>query len=404
MRQVTRRASLLRLLILVAGAALLSGTLLGCSHQGPAASSFYRPPALLPERTPGDVLRIEPLPKPPASAHGWRVLYRSTGLGGEPIAVSGVVYAPAGPPPAGGRPVVAWAHPTTGVATRCAPSLRTSQVAERIPGLALFLERGYVVTATDYPGLGTPGPHPYLVGESEARAVLDSVRAAMRMPETGAGSSFVVWGHSQGGHAALFTGQIAPRYAPELRLTGVVATAPATELAELLELDSATLAGKAVASMALVAWSRVYPDADFRRLVHRRAVPWMEAIARRCTEARVEVFLTAAEAEVLRLGFLRVQPETVEPWRSLFAANTPGRTPIAVPILITQGTVDDVVPLEITERFVTERCRAGAAITLRTYDGLGHYFIAQITAGETAAWVADRFAGRPAPAGCPGMR
>ena len=66
-----------------------------------------------------------------------------------------------------------------------------------------MLDRGYVVAATDYPGLGTPEVHPYLVGTSEARAVLDSVRAARAIPEAAAGARFAVWGRSQGGQAAL---------------------------------------------------------------------------------------------------------------------------------------------------------------------------------------------------------
>ena len=50
-------------------------------------------------------------------------------------------------------------------------------------GLADMLARGYVVVATDYPGLGVPGQiHPYLIGVSEGRAVLDSVRAARACP------------------------------------------------------------------------------------------------------------------------------------------------------------------------------------------------------------------------------
>ena len=76
------------------------------------------------------------------------------------IAVSGVILAPTGAAPTDGRPVVSWAHPTTGVAPACAPSLSPAQ-AVLIPGLAGMLQAGYVVAATDYPGLGTSGPHPY---------------------------------------------------------------------------------------------------------------------------------------------------------------------------------------------------------------------------------------------------
>src|ERR1700722_20811747 len=163
----------------------------------------------------------------PAGAAAYRVLYRSTGLHDEPIAVSGIIVVPPGPAPEGGRPIVAWAHPTTGIVPRCAPSLAIFHF-QQMPGLRNMVQRGYVVTATDYPGLGTVGPHPYLVGMSEGRAVLDSVRVARSMPGAGGGMAFAVWGHSQGGQAALYRGILAHSYAPELELVGVAAAAPAT--------------------------------------------------------------------------------------------------------------------------------------------------------------------------------
>ena len=95
------------------------------------------------------------------------------------------------------------------------------RLAGTIWGLSEMLARGYVVVAADYPGLGTPGMHPYLIGESEGRAVLDSVRAARDLPDAGASNRFAVWGHSQGGHASLYTGELAASSAPDLRLVGV---------------------------------------------------------------------------------------------------------------------------------------------------------------------------------------
>ena len=53
------------------------------------------------------------------------------------------------------------------------------------------MDAGYVLAATDYQGLGTPGPHPYLVGAAEAMNALDSVRAARNLTEAGASSDFV---------------------------------------------------------------------------------------------------------------------------------------------------------------------------------------------------------------------
>jgi hypothetical protein len=179
----------------VAALAVLAAA--ACSSTPRKPDAFYLPPSPMTAGAPGEVLRIEPDADGPKGARSMRVLYRSTGLKGEPQAVSALVVIPDGPAPAGGRNVVAWAHPTTGVVPDCAPSLQPDW-RKTIPGLEEMVAAGWVVVATDYPGLGTPGVHPYLVGPSEAQAVVDSVRAARRIPEAGAGDRFAVWGHSQG--------------------------------------------------------------------------------------------------------------------------------------------------------------------------------------------------------------
>jgi hypothetical protein len=135
---------------------------------------------------PGSIIRVWPLEgggPSGANSTAFRILYRSTGLNGEPIAVSGAIFIPPGPAPAGGRNVIAWAHPTSGVIESCAPSLMPD-LAGTVWGLSDMLARGYVVVATDYPGLGTPGIHPYLIGESEGRAVStpSAPRAICLMP------------------------------------------------------------------------------------------------------------------------------------------------------------------------------------------------------------------------------
>ena len=137
-----------------------------------AQTPFYHATAQELAGPPGSLIRSEPMMFAPAGAQAYRVLYRSVGMRGEPIAVSGVIVVPPGPAPAGGRPIVAWAHPTTGVVPHCAPSLAIF-VFQQMAGLRQLIEQGAVVAATDYPGLGTAGPHPYLVGDSEARAVIE---------------------------------------------------------------------------------------------------------------------------------------------------------------------------------------------------------------------------------------
>src|SRR6185312_10104367 len=152
------------------------GVLCGLAVAGlaDAQTAFYRAPPSTAEGSPGTLIRQETIDGAPLGASTYRVLYRSTGMDDKPILVSGVVIVPPGDPPPGGRPIVAWAHPTSGIVPRCAPSLAIF-LFQQIQGLRSFVRDGYVVAATDYPGLGTAGPHPYLVGISEARAVIDSV-------------------------------------------------------------------------------------------------------------------------------------------------------------------------------------------------------------------------------------
>lgn len=348
---------------------------------------------------PGSVIRAEPMPGAPGNAATYRVLYRSTGLDGQPIAVSGVIIVPPGPPPAGGRSVIAWAHPTTGVVPRCAPSL-SPFLFPLIPGLRDMIARGYVVAATDYPGLGTPGPHPYLVGVSEGRAVLDSVRAARALPGAGATNRYAVWGHSQGGQAVLYAGILAQRYAPELSLVGVAAAAPATELGTLFNDDLATPGGKNLTSMTLWSWSRVF-DAPMDRVVAPAAIPKVDTLAQECVGSIPDFFQRHSADAFLARVFLEVGELTkVQPWRGIIADNTPGTLPARVPVFLAQGTADTVVRPTVTYGYRDQLCRAGSRVQLLQLPGVGHGFVGYRSSSTAIEWISDRFAGVPAPSNC----
>lgn len=349
---------------------------------------------------PGTIIRTEPLSRdilPDAAA--WRLLYRSTGLHGETVPVSAVLIVPKGAVPAGGRPVVAWQHPTSGVDRSCAPSL-SPDVLRMIMGLPELLRRGYAVVATDYPGLGTTGPHPYLVGESEGRAVLDAVRAAREIPDAGAGERFAVWGHSQGGHATLYAGMLAEKYAPELRLVGVAAAAPASELATLLNAAAKTPDGQLLAAMLIWAWSRVY-GAPMERLVPASEIPAVETLARVCFDPPFDGDAQPADKPMppVRYRTIGALSET-EPWRSLAARNTPGPLPAGIPVFLAQGSADTTIPPDVTEDYRQSLCRAGNAVRMVVMPGVDHRFIAREAAPAAIDWIESRFAGRPAPDDC----
>jgi len=370
-----------------------------CVAAASAQTAFYSATPQEIAGPPGTIIRQAPMLFAPSCISAYRVLYRSRGLHGEPIAVSGVVIAPRGAPPPGGRPIVAWAHPTSGIATRCAPSLAFF-VFQQIQGLREMAARGYVVAATDYPGLGAPGVHPYLIGESEARAVLDAVRAARSMTATQASGDFAVWGHSQGGQAALYTGLIARNYAPELNLVGVAAAAPATELAALMRDDLGSVGGNNLTAMTLWSWQRLF-GAPMRRVVEPEAIPVVNRLAKACIESIYDLVVRRRIEGRLEAGFLSVKnPADLEPWRSLAAANTPGILPRDIPLFIAQGSTDQLVRPEVTRDYVARACRAGDKVRLLVMPGVGHGLAARDSAKSAIEWIAVRFAGAAAPDDC----
>jgi alpha-beta hydrolase superfamily lysophospholipase len=382
--------------IVLAAAAAFS---MAASHAAIAQTPFYVPDRQELAGSPGTIIRAEPMRGAPEGAAAYRVLYRSTGLHDEPIAVSGVVVIPAGAAPVGGRPIIAWAHPTTGVVPRCAPS-RALFVFQQMQGLRAMVKRGYVVTATDYPGLGTAGPHPYLVGASEARAVLDAVRAAREMPGAGGGRHFAAWGHSQGGQAVLFTGIIAANYAPELELVGVAAAAPATELATLMTEDLASNGGRNLTAMTLWSWARVF-SAPMERVLKPQAIPVVNKLAEECIESIYDLVVRRRTARPLMQMFLSVpNPVDVEPWRSLAAENTPGLLPRKMPIFLSQGTDDQLVRPDVTKDYMAKLCRAGSRVSVVMLPSVDHGFIARDSANDAVNWMAGRFAGDAAPSDC----
>jgi len=373
--------------------------IVGFASAAKAQTPFYRALPSAVAGAPGTVVRREPIDGAPLGAMAYRVLYRSTGLDDKPILVSGIVIVPQGRPPRGGRPIVAWAHPTSGIVPRCAPSLAIF-IFQQIQGLRSMVERGYVVVATDYPGLGTPGPHPYLVGVSEARAVIDSVRVAGSLPSAGGGKRFVVWGHSQGGQAALFTGMIARTYAPELALLGVAVAAPATDLATLMNDDIGSVGGRNITAMTLWSWQRVY-GAAMDKIVDIRAVPVINRLAQECVEGPFDLAIRQRTEKPLEQYFLTAKGlADLEPWHSLLAKNTPDTLLPEIPVFVAQGSRDLIVRPKVTQDYVAKLCSAGSNVKMLTLPNIGHGRAAQASTLAAVDWMTDRFDGKSPPDDC----
>jgi pimeloyl-ACP methyl ester carboxylesterase len=337
----------------------------------------------------GEVLQAVELKAPPET-RAWFVVYGSTGLEGEPVAVSGIVLAPAASPDEGGYPVVAWAHGTSGIADLCAPS---KQGLSEIPGeVQDLVTQGYVVTATDYEGLGTAGVHPYLIGRSEGRSVLDSIRAAQALRDAHASPDAVVIGHSQGGHAALWAAELAPSYASGLSVLGALAASPPTDLVAwdtwaFHEAAAGALDTVAAPLLLFGVWNAIY-DASLNFL----------------TDAGRQAALAGRDAcfpdPVSKTPYLR-DPASIPEWHTLLARNSPGLALTGVPIRVVSPKADEAVQYDSQVAGVTTMCAIGDTVELRSVEG-GHF--ASVEGGtawaDVTAWISDRFAGVEAVTTC----
>ncbi len=358
---------------------------------------FYVPPPSWQSAAPGTVYRIQPLSGVPAGGHGWRILYRTQKADGSPAVSSGMVFvpgpgAPAAPPT--GRNVVAWAHPTTGLGVQCAPS-RTADVEKDVQGLANFLSAGWVVTATDYAGLGTPGIEQYLIGKAESNDILNSVLAAQRMPGVDAGSDVVLWGHSQGGQSVLWTAHYAPTYVPGLHVVAAAVAAPAAELSILFSHQWNTPVGSLIGSEVLLSWPTTYPTLTTSS-ISGASVGMLQGIADTCIQQEAEDQLLKSKLGGKPL-FDR-NPLTSPAWTLQLQANSP--PPPTVPTLLVQGTEDTVVLPGTNVTYLNSACSAGSQMTGDFIGNLGHFEAGKAGAPYAFTWFQQRFAGLPAGTTC----
>lgn len=382
------------------GAAMVSGclalALTGCiaeqlledEVEEPTIEEFYELPDDVPSGDPGSLVRSQEILGAPEDARAWRVIYRTTDEAGAPVLSSGLVVAPNGSPPDGGRPVVAWGHPTTGTAPDCAPS-RWLDPFVLMEGLSDLLDRGFVVAATDYVGAGVGGPNSYLVGATAATAVLDSVRAAQELPDTGAGDDIVTWGHSQGGQASLFAATAASTYAPELTVRGVAAAAPAADLPKLIDAHLDDISGVTIGAYAFAAYAEVYgpttPGATLDSILTPAGAAAVPAMNELCLATQTSEIHDLARP--LIGGFMKSDPSTTEPWATLLAQNTPNAVPPELPVFVAQGLDDELIDPDETKAYVEQLSANGSHVEYVTYPDIDHGTVGYRAVPRLLQWI-----------------
>ena len=374
---------------------------------GPEGLAFYDIPDPLPAGEAGSVLRARALDGTmalPSAARNTLVMYQSRDPSGAPVAVTGTVSVPKGVPPATGWPVITWTHGTTGLAAVCGPSRDTDTGPEHgyievIRGLLdQFVAQGYAVVATDYQGLGTGGFHPFLQGQPNGWNVLDMLRAA-RSLEPEIGTRYAVMGHSQGGHADLFTAAEGPGDLEGFDLVGNIAMAPGSQIASRLDLvrssDKVELSVPYV-TYVLISYATTHPEIALDRILSAEAISALPQLYDQCmTHALTEGHWASAIAKDQFLA----QPDLTA-FLGVASQNEPGALKIAVPTLILQGDKDVTVFPSATDALAQQLCAGGNDLEYRVVPGADHDGAMSEGAPVALAWMADRFAGKASSSNC----
>ncbi|MEX2269792.1 MAG: alpha/beta fold hydrolase [Acidimicrobiia bacterium] len=386
-------------LAMVLSVAIAAGTATGAgaarradSAKTPAPNGlpkFYAVPNL--PDAPGEIIKSQKLEIKGLGGTMYRVMYTSTNLRDEVIPVTGLIVVPKGEAPSGGFPVLSIAHGTTGMADECAPSLTT----ESGPETNALLDAGYLVVATDYEGLGTPGLHPYIAGENAARNTVDIVRAAVGFKPANAGSDYVVWGHSQGGHTAMHALIEATGYAADVELHGVVAGAPPSQFALLYNFLK-TSDFRHYLLMAGGGLNAAYGDeaAPLDAVLTERGIELLAELENGCSG-----YLQKLAGDIPYEEVGDVDPYTVPEWRALLQADDPQsfESPGDVPLLIIHGGNDEQIPVASSALLTDHLCDIGQALERWVYPGNMHAEVIGPSFADMIGWIDARFAGESGP-------
>jgi pimeloyl-ACP methyl ester carboxylesterase len=316
-------------------------------------------------------------------ATGKRIAYVTTSVTGSTIGATGLVLTPKT-----GRTykTVVWGHGTTGLADQCTPSANQSVFwPEARSAIAALLAKGWTVTAPDYPGLGTAEKHPYLIGLSEARSMIDSVKAARRL-DSALSTSYALDGHSQGGQGALFAGELAPSYDGSLVLRGVSAIAPVSNADIFAPMIPGT-PGQGYLVMGLYGLQTVDSGFSANTYLAPTAKTKTSVLNTGCLYEILAAYADLTAEQLLVGGAL---PEPVV--AKLVQYDNPGQNPTTAPVLLVQGTDDEAVPYGLTAGPLFEQLDAySQPVELLTVDGGTHDSTVISSAGQVADWLAARF-------------
>jgi pimeloyl-ACP methyl ester carboxylesterase len=386
----------------------------------------------------GKVIAKEKIATKIPGAEAWRIAYISSDINERPTISTGLVIAPKGKAPKGGRPILAWSHGTTGTAQNCGPSQvqdpaqelnqyfligGTSWTDFGLPAANDFIKLGYVLVATDYQGLGGGGKHQYMVSPTQGRDLINSIRAAGSMGLSGNNKKAVIYGWSQGGSSVIAAASM-PGYINQkktafdgIEIIGAAAMAP-LDLAVVIPPNAANddvTANKIMqdlqtqfsnnpfnfAHMSMNFWAlpSVFPELKLTDLYTTQGVQALDAIfSKKCMHVGADT-INFNMGDTYK-STINPQPINARGWvKAMIAASNPAEKPVA-PVVVYWGDKDTTVPPVMSQGYQKAKCAIGGNVQSVLLPGKNHFTNPPAAQPMFTQWIKDRFDGKPVADGC----
>jgi len=410
------------------------------AHANPPMAPFYvSVMKMAPEGKLGQVIKKEKIDTSLKGAQAWKIAYISSDVTGHKTISTGTIVAPSGSSPKEGRPILAWAHGTTGSAQNCGPSQITNPTAALneyflmdgnswtdygIPNGQEFINQGYVVVATDYQGLGGGGKHQYAVAQTNGRDVINSARAASSMMEVGAGKKTILYGWSQGGGAVIAAASL-PDYqaqagtaADNLQYLGFVALAPEDIAAMLPNVPTDEASAKKLINgftqanvpnvflfahymMGLWGTQAAFPELKLTDMLTEEGAKVVDKLSsNKCMHVLADTFSYAYGDNYKSL--IKPEPTNSIAWIKAFVDGSVKPVKPVAPVIVYWGTKDTAVPPIMHELYQKQMCATGGNVGRIQLPGQQtHFTTPGVSAPMYLEWVKDRITGKPVVNGCP---
>jgi len=348
-------------------------------------TKFYDTPRPLPAGKPGELIRKEEFEEYdlPPGVLAVRILYHSRSAAGEDVATSGVVLYPDANPPAGGWPIIAWAHDLSGVARQCAPSLVRN--LQHGPFLSMYVNLGYAVVATDYAGLGTNFRSAFSDMQSNAADVIHSIPAARAaLPQLG--SRWITIGIGEGGLAAVGVSELESEIRDQNYL-GAIVISGVDDLQD-------RYGHPEPASLLFLAYGvkTVYPDFEVRDVLTGKALAFYARREQSCGETPDT---TLSASEIAKPGW-----ENNRFVKHYFNRNRAGERQASGPLLVIASASNPAMPISNVSRVIARMCAQGDRVQFENYADADPGSVIGESVRDQINWIQGRFAARPAPSNC----